>query len=233
MNEQKFYIAETFESIQGEGNCAGAKSLFVRFQYCNLRCSWCDTKFTWNKNEKISAQSSEEVKELISKASSPNIIFTGGEPTLYQLDALVVPNKKFHVETNGTIIPTESLNISLPDGCSFEREAMNEEIINKFNWVVSPKLSNAKQALNEKAMQYWASKNWCIFKFIIQNSEDLAEIENIITKFGINKERVYIGLEGCTLESQIKPDLVDELMSKGFNFSPRLHIILWGAERKK
>jgi hypothetical protein len=99
--------------------------------------------------------------------------------------------------------------------------------------VVSPKLSNAKQVLNEKAMQYWASKNWCIFKFIIQNSQDLAEIENIITKLGIQKERVYVGLEGCTLESQIKPDLADELMAKGFNFSPRLHVILWGAKRKK
>jgi organic radical activating enzyme len=233
MNTATFYIAETFESIQGEGNCAGVNSLFVRFQHCNLHCSWCDTKFTWNKNNAIKALAVDDVKTLIEKASSPNVIFTGGEPTLYQLDALVVDNKKFHVETNGTIIPTEALNMVLPDGSQFQREAMDESIIQQFNWVVSPKLTNAHQTLNEKAMQYWANKNWCIFKFIVQNSEDINEVEAQVQLFGIDKKRVYIGLEGSTLKSQIKPDLVDEIMKKGYNFSPRLHVILWGAKRMK
>ncbi|MDR3706403.1 MAG: 7-carboxy-7-deazaguanine synthase QueE [Paludibacteraceae bacterium] len=228
-----YYIAETFESIQGEGNCAGAKSLFLRFQHCNLTCSWCDTKFTWHKNKTLEASTREQVLAIINKSASPNVIFTGGEPTLYPLDALVVEGKRFHVETNGTIIPTEPLNITLADGSRFQREAMNEAVIRQFNWVISPKMNNANQTLDEKVLHYWAEKDWCIFKFIIQNSNDLTEVDKLVNRFNLDKKRVYIGLEGCTLESQLKPDLVDELMERGYNYSPRLHVLLWGAKRKK
>lgn len=233
MSAPLFYISETFQSIQGEGNCSGVNSLFIRFQHCNLTCSWCDTKFTWNKNNSLPASTTEQVQELIEKSNAPNVILTGGEPTLYPLDKLVVSGKKYHVETNGTIIPTQPLSINLPDGSHFEREAMNEEVIQHFNWVVSPKTTNAGQALEEEKLQYWAQKNWGIFKFIIQNSHDLAEINSLTHRLHLNKSQVYIGLEGCTLESQIKPALVDELMALGYNFSPRLHVILWGAKRKK
>lgn len=233
MKSEVFYIAETFESIQGEGNCAGANSLFIRFQHCNLTCSWCDTKFTWNRNPKLEAQAANQIKDLISEAQAPNVIFTGGEPTLYALDKLVVPGKRYHVETNGTIIPTDSLKLSLPDRTLFERDAMDESIISEFNWVISPKMSNANQLLNEKTLCYWIEKPWCIFKFIIQNSEDLAEVHQLATKLGIAKHRVYIGLEGCTPASQLKPELVDEIRALGYNFSPRLHVLLWGAKRKK
>ena len=36
-------VVEMFASINGEGPCAGELALFVRFQGCNLRCSYCDT----------------------------------------------------------------------------------------------------------------------------------------------------------------------------------------------
>ena len=49
----------------------------------------------------------------------------------------------------------------------------------------------------------------------------------------IDNQKVYIGLEGYNLQSQLQPDLVDEIVNQGFNFSPRLHIMLWGIQRGK
>jgi len=233
INDKQFYISETFDSIQGEGNCAGALSFFIRFQYCNLTCSWCDSKFTWGEKTHLESQSAIGVKDQIRESKSPNVILTGGEPALYQLDELVVDDKKFHVETNGTIIPTEPLDVILQDGTHFVRQAMDEVVISKFNWVVSPKMQNAQQQLDEKAVQYWASKSWCIFKFIIQNKKDLDEVEAVVNQFQIDKNKTYIGLEGNTLDSQLKPELVDQIIEQGYNYSPRLHILLWGAKRKK
>ncbi|MGE0321573.1 MAG: hypothetical protein AB7S68_04680, partial [Polyangiaceae bacterium] len=41
-------ISEVFASIQGEGVSLGAPCVFLRLALCNLRCSWCDTKYTWD-----------------------------------------------------------------------------------------------------------------------------------------------------------------------------------------
>ncbi len=228
-----YFIAETFESIQGEGNCAGVNALFIRFQHCNLNCSWCDTKFTWHKNEKLQAFSAEEVRQIIAQSSAHHVILTGGEPVLYKLDNLVVEGKKYHVETNGTIIPTVALDCTLLDGSSFVREAMDESIIEKFNWVVSPKMANAGQEINIEAMRFFAKADWGIFKFIIQDKADLLEVKSVVESFKINPSRAYVGLEGSTIESQLKPDLVDEIVRFGYNFSPRLHVLLWGNKRQK
>ncbi len=228
-----YYISEIFQSIQGEGNCAGANSLFVRFQHCNLSCSWCDTKFTWHKNDKLQAFTADEVKAMIAQSTAPNVILTGGEPTLYALDKIVVEGKKYHIETNGTIIPTNPVDITLKDGSRFAREAMDEAVIEKFNWVVSPKMNNAGQELNDKAMRFFAGKRWGIFKFIIQNKNEIAEITTVSKKYTIDKSRIYIGLEGCTSQSQLQPDVVDEIVQQGYNFSPRLHVLLWGNKRER
>jgi organic radical activating enzyme len=228
-----YFIAETFESIQGEGNFAGVNALFIRFQHCNLNCSWCDTKFTWRKNEKLQALSAEEVRRIIADSSAHHVILTGGEPTLYELDKLVLEGKKYHVETNGTIIPTAILDCTLRDGSHFVREAMNEAVVKEFNWVVSPKMANAGQEINKEAIRFFAKADWGVFKFIIQNREDLLEVKSIVNQFKIKPSCVYVGLEGSTIESQLKPDLVDEIVRFGYNFSPRLHVLLWGNKRQK
>ena len=44
----KLKLSEVFESIQGEGPSAGLPCVFVRLATCNLHCSYCDTKYTWD-----------------------------------------------------------------------------------------------------------------------------------------------------------------------------------------
>jgi 7-carboxy-7-deazaguanine synthase len=233
-NKDNYYLSEHFVSLQGEGNCAGLNSLFLRFHFCNLTCTWCDTKFTWlAASGKFQTYSSDELKALIRAHHSRHIILTGGEPTLYRLDNLVVPGKKYHVESNGVFIPTDPLAIAIADGTNFVREGMDESVIRHFNWVISPKLSNARQRIDEHSLSFWAKRDYCIFKFIIRNGVDLDEIEIVLKRFNITGDKVYIGLEGQSLESQLKPALVAEIIRRGLNFSPRLHVMLWGASRGK
>jgi len=123
--------------------------------------------------------------------------------------------------------------MNMQDGSLFTREAMDEGVISGFNWVISPKLSNSRQKIVSESINYWAGKDWCIFKFIAKNKEDILEIKNFIETYSIDIRKVYIGLEGTTLESQLKPELVEEVIALGFNFSPRLHILLWGNVRGK
>lgn len=232
--ESKFPVSEIFTSIQGEGNYAGVRCLFIRFQFCNLKCSWCDTKYTWLESTgKFRWYGESELKELFEKSDAKHVIFTGGEPAFQNLDRLVVPNKMFHVETNGTIIPTEPLEITLRDGMNISRNAMNERVIENFNWVVSPKLSNSRQEINKEALIFWSKKEFCIFKFIARNENDLIEISQLSKELSIDKSKIYIGIEGISRSTQLQPDFVDLIIKYGFNYSPRLHVLLWGAQREK
>lgn len=235
LTDNSFPVSEIFESIQGEGNYAGVNSLFIRFQLCNLTCSWCDTKYTWTRfSDNFSVYSLDDLKGQINTTSKNHIIFTGGEPALYRLDLLAGDNdKKFHVESNGSIIPTNPLKIELRDGVVIERGGMCEETISKFNWVISPKLSNSKQEIVSEAISYWSGQQFAVFKFIIGSVPDLDEAEKFILEYKIDKTKVYAGLLGTTTESQQNTNLVDEIIKRGYNFSPRLHILFWGSKRGK
>ncbi len=234
VTDNDFLVSEIFESIQGEGNYAGVNSLFIRFQLCNLTCAWCDTKYTWTRfSDKFSTYKTDELEKTIKNSAKKHVIFTGGEPALFRLDLLTQANRMYHVESNGTIIPTKTLDIELRDGTIIKRKGMDEGVINKFNWVISPKLSNSKQKIHKNAIEFWSGKNYAVFKFIVGYVPDLEETDKFISKFNISKQKVYIGLLGTTVESQINPNLVDEIVKRGYNFSPRLHILFWGQKRGK
>jgi 7-carboxy-7-deazaguanine synthase len=76
-------ITEIYKSLQGESTYAGLPCVFVRLTGCNLRCSWCDSEYTFHGGRKMSQdQVFEEVKRL-----SPNgglVEITGGEPMLQE-----------------------------------------------------------------------------------------------------------------------------------------------------
>lgn len=70
-----------FFSLQGEGIHIGKPTFFVRTARCNLRCSWCDTKYSWEKGTEMSV---EEVLREVEKQTARSVCVTGGEPLLWK-----------------------------------------------------------------------------------------------------------------------------------------------------
>ena len=104
-----FNIIEKFVSIDGEGPTAGELATFIRFQGCNLRCSWCDTTYSFDKSEITEVLSAEEIYDYIKSTGVSNVTLTGGEP-LFQKNidevlSLLNDDKNLvvHIETNGAI----------------------------------------------------------------------------------------------------------------------------------
>ncbi|MGA2375764.1 MAG: radical SAM protein [Candidatus Sulfotelmatobacter sp.] len=80
-------ITEIYKSLQGESTHAGLPCVFVRLTGCNLRCSWCDSEYTFRGGRKMT---SEEVWDEV-KRLSPNgglVEITGGEPMLQERELL-------------------------------------------------------------------------------------------------------------------------------------------------
>ena len=112
----KYKIVEIFESLQGEGMNTGRPALFVRFFGCNLKCSFCDEPlhrkessilFSGNLREATSFLA-PKLKEWEKKqGGTALIIFTGGEPSMYAINALIDSLhdenifNPFAVESNG------------------------------------------------------------------------------------------------------------------------------------
>jgi 7-carboxy-7-deazaguanine synthase len=75
-------IIEIYRSIQGESSFAGVPCIFVRLAACNLRCSWCDSEYTFTGGSKMSADQVEQ--EVLKLAPAGLVEFTGGEPMLQE-----------------------------------------------------------------------------------------------------------------------------------------------------
>ncbi|MCL2098050.1 MAG: 7-carboxy-7-deazaguanine synthase QueE [Bacteroidales bacterium] len=99
MKEISLKVNELFYSIQGEGANTGMSAVFIRLADCNLQCPFCDTQ-----HETFSEMSIADIKAEVEQYNCPNIIWTGGEPTLQLTDEIVAYFKKYFqcIETNGT-----------------------------------------------------------------------------------------------------------------------------------
>jgi len=99
------YIIEIYKSVQGESSFAGLPCIFVRLAGCNLRCTWCDSEYTFTGGRKMSVDEvTEEVKQL---APVKLVEITGGEPMLQErevvplMERLVKDGYEILVETSG------------------------------------------------------------------------------------------------------------------------------------
>jgi len=81
-------ITEIYKSLQGESTHAGLPCVFVRLTGCNLRCTWCDSEYTFQGGRKMTL---DEVRGEVSRLSqAPGLVeITGGEPMLQEKE--VVP----------------------------------------------------------------------------------------------------------------------------------------------
>lgn len=106
--EDRYDIAETFASIQGEGHWTGTRCLFVRFAGCNLGCAWCDTDHA--ERYKLSlGKLLHTLDDMREEFITHHVVLTGGEPLLQVDTALLeaLDDRTFfvHLETNGTLVP--------------------------------------------------------------------------------------------------------------------------------
>jgi 7-carboxy-7-deazaguanine synthase len=95
------FLIELYKSLQGESSFAGLPCVFIRFAGCNLRCSWCDSEYTFTGGKKFTQ---EEVLNQV-RMISPNgglVELTGGEPMLQQSE--VVPLMQRLIELGYTVL---------------------------------------------------------------------------------------------------------------------------------
>jgi len=241
-------VIETFVSIQGEGKYLGAPSLFIRTTGCNLRCAWknpdgsitkCDTPYSsWEpENGTIfDPMSADEIDAWVYHA-----VITGGEPMI-QKDIVEITNQLVDdgftvtIETNGTIYnpgfnPTDEVFYSFSPKLS-NSNALNSSMHMKNNHSVSENIlkywNDIKTA--NKYTNWNAWKHHMQLKFVVNSVDDFMEIES---NYGQFRTIIYIMPQGITTQQfEDKQNwIVDKCIEYGYNYTPRLHIDLFGNKR--
>ena len=207
-----FTVDSIFPSYMGEQNFKGIGHpvVFVRFSYCNLNCSYCDTPEARVKNsgENMSLEYLTDKVDIIREATGiSDICFTGGEPMLQKDIGLLFDyysKSNIFVETNGTI--------------NLEKHLKNRS--DKLTFIIDYKIKSArisKQNLIHTFKDYLNEKD--VIKFVINNFNDYIEAKGVSTQYEY-KPRIVFGREwGYDVNELVQWLAHDKLLGKiGINF---------------
>lgn len=104
-NNGEYPVMEAFATIQGEGAYTGQAAWFIRLAGCDVGCTWCDVKESWD----ALAHPRRSVEELVAEAArhpARIAVVTGGEPLLHNLAPLTAALRaagfRTHLETSGS-----------------------------------------------------------------------------------------------------------------------------------
>jgi len=205
-------INEIFYSIQGEGKWTGLPNIFIRTTGCNLRCSFCDTKYAYIAGKEMNIK---EILKNVGKYSCKYVCLTGGEPLLQRetvelIDVLLKSNYKICLETNGSIMlkkiaGKKSLTISLDIKCP---SSQMHDKMNFNNICLLGKNDQLKFVIGDKKDYNYAKK-------IIQNYKPVCPVYF---------QPVW-GINATYLASWIIKDKLDVRLSL------QIHKIIWGNKR--
>jgi 7-carboxy-7-deazaguanine synthase len=188
-------LAEAFYTIQGEGFHSGKPAFFIRLGGCDVGCSWCDAKETWNP----ALYEPTPIEHIVSEAMrypSRSIVITGGEPLTYPLDKLCnllkINNFDIFLETSGS-----------------------KSMSGRFDWIC---LSPKKKKPPLKVMHQLASE----LKVIIETTEDFKWAEK--NRALVRKDCMLFLQPEWSRSKTILPIIIDYVkMNPSWNISLQIH----------
>jgi|TARA_R110000822_G_scaffold206166_1_gene342614 7-carboxy-7-deazaguanine synthase len=246
-------------TAQGEGKLLGTACLFIRTSGCNLRCAWvgadgngspCDTPYSSHHAETNKMEIDDVVKLVQANRGKMNyVVVSGGEPTMQQgLSELLakLQSLSLHttIETNATIFNpliarhTNLISMSpkLASSTPHEANLKNTGIDYSEHWA---KKHEAKRRNIDTIQKYIdAAKlydNDFQLKFVVQNPNDIQEIENdfLAHLLGWTADDVVLMPEGTSSDMLADRSYwaIEAAINRGWRFTPRLHIELFGKAR--
>lgn len=221
----KIKLAEpVFDSIQGEGIHAGLPMSFIRLAGCNLKCSWCDTRYA-----RTSEGHEVYIKDIYPKCRW--ICITGGEPLVQEdeLCSLILNikrmSKKIEIETNGSFEP--------PVWAFIEITERGETVNLVDSWVVDVKLASSGNPSSEGIISSWVSRMRPIdqMKFVVGDMNDLTETEMWLA--GISPHTSIIISPVMPSTKKWMAQVAEFCIRHNLRLSLQLHKIIWGNRRMR
>lgn len=248
-------------TFQGEGKLLGTPCLFVRTSGCNLRCAWvgadgkgspCDTPYSSHNPEKNITEIEEIVTTLLENNAKElgYVVLSGGEPLIQQIPlgelCQELQEEGIHVtiETNGTIynqVVAENTNLmSISPKLSTSTPWLPNLLDTGIKYSEKWAQRHEKLRINLDSIQkYIHSANSSPdrdfqLKFVVATEDDLKEIEHIVERLeGVKPSDICLMPEGVDISSLNDRTswMAEQALIRGWRFTPRLHIMMFGKNR--
>ena len=218
-------VIEIFSSIDGEGSRQGFLTTFLRLHDCNIRCSYCDTTYSYGVDSTFIEMTVQEVADTIESLGNHRITITGGEPLLQEtavVELIDELNRRksaklkddpydFNIETNGTIVP------------SFHRKNV------WFTYDYKTPSSLAEEAMNLDIFKVSTEQD--LIKFVVGSEEDLDCMRRIISTHP-TKARIYVSPVWGKIEASSIIDYMKEHNLQNVRFQLQIHKFVWDPDAK-
>ncbi len=215
-----FNVAEKFVSINGEGQKAGQLAVFIRFAGCNLRCSYCDTKWANDFDLKGENLTAEQILEYVLDTGVHNVTLTGGEPLLRPeieelISMLVKAGLWVEIETNGSV-PLKPL----------EKDS-------RPHFTMDYKTPSSNMESEMLVSNFDLLEPDDVVKFVCGSSEDLNCTYDIIKKYNLTEKcKVYLSCVFGNLQPSAVVDFMKEKNLNGVNFQLQMHKFIWNPDKR-
>ena len=223
------YLIEIYKSVQGESSYAGRPCIFVRLAGCNLRCSWCDSEYTFTGGYKLSEN--EVIAEIAKLAPVKLIEFTGGEPLLQEreliplMDRLLADGYELMIETSG--------------------ERPIDNVPKAVHKIVDVKCPGSGESGRFRMTNLASLTERDELKFVITNREDYEFSRDFVRANALETRGTQILLspafsktpspERSTMNCLLDPrELVEWMLTDGLNarLSLQIHKYIWEPQKK-
>lgn len=224
-------FVEVFETVEGEGLMAGYPTTFVRVFHCNLRCTWCDTPYSYAPAQPEFTASIAEIVARVQEYGHGVVCLTGGEPLMHgeKSQALLYHlarqpyMRDVHVETNGAIDLAPFIRL---------REGMGQEGTS-IRFIMDYKLPESGETtrMHLPNMQLLTARDE--LKFVVASEEDfiyaLAVLTDYPTEAVVSFSPVW---ESMPPERLVELILKHRPCSGQARLNLQLHKIIWDPQQR-
>lgn len=251
-------LCENFLSVEGEGAWIGRPVTLIRFSGCNLRCTFCDTKFSsWWTNDQYS-KSGREVLEFIRAQGTQYVSMTGGEPMWREapgeMEAFLDMCKVLHddgykikVETNGLIFDERFLPyidlwsispklLGMGDNKGAAKTYFDAEVLKTFIARCDPGKIQLKWVVGERTRNNTYDADIADIKEFMSQCPKIAEarIPVILQPEGLTEDMAeYLKRCAGLAEKTILNDPAGWWVRYDIRILPQFHKLMWNSERQK
>ena len=243
-------VIEIFASIDGEGSRQGLLTTFLRLHDCNIRCSYCDTTYSYGIDSVFTEMTAAEVADVIESLGNHRITITGGEPLLQEAAVveLIDELNRRKAETMQDNTSGQAGSTCIIDIDKFDkREMLNNSLYDfniETNGTIIPSFhrdnvwftydyktpsSLAEESMNIDIFKVATERD--LIKFVVGSPEDLDCMRRIIDQYP-TAAQIYVSPVWGKIEAASIIDYMKAYNLQNVRFQLQIHKFVWDPDAK-